>query len=382
MPINRRKFLNILGGGTILAATGAGAFLTTRTPKKALQPWNLAGEYSEPRRRALSYAILAPNPHNRQPWLVDLSQRDTIRLRVDRDKLLHHTDPFSRQITIGLGCFLELLRMAAAEDGYRATITGFPKGFDNNQLDDRPVADIAFVKDASVAKDPLFAHTLARRSLKEPFDLSRKVPDNVLKELKSVARNGLEIGGTNATTTVQDIRQLTRKAMAIEIKTPRTYKESVDLFRIGKSEINANPDGIDFGGPLFDSLAVAGLFDREMALDTTSSVYAQGIDVVMAGLDSAMGYVWLISDGNSRLEQLAAGADYLRINLATTRAGIGLHPISQALQEYDEMQDSFAEIHKMLNAKGRTVQMLGRLGYAGNVPPSPRWPIEAKIVKA
>ena len=31
----------------------------------------------------------------------------------------------------------------------------------------------------------------------------------------------------------------------IEIETPRTYKESVDLFRIGRAEVDANPDGID-----------------------------------------------------------------------------------------------------------------------------------------
>ena len=52
--------------------------------------------YTEPRKRALSYAILAPNPHNRQPWLVDLSQQDLIVLHIDSDKMLPHTDPFNR----------------------------------------------------------------------------------------------------------------------------------------------------------------------------------------------------------------------------------------------------------------------------------------------
>ena len=75
MHLNRRTIMSLLGGGVILAAS-AGTFINTRTPNKALAPWDLAGSYIEPRKRALSYAILAPNPHNRQPWLADLSQKD------------------------------------------------------------------------------------------------------------------------------------------------------------------------------------------------------------------------------------------------------------------------------------------------------------------
>ena len=36
---SRRKFLKILGGGTIFAAAGAAGFVATRTPTAALAPW-------------------------------------------------------------------------------------------------------------------------------------------------------------------------------------------------------------------------------------------------------------------------------------------------------------------------------------------------------
>ena len=382
MAYDRRKMLGIIGGGSILAASaGAGVFLSTRTPTVALAPWQQAGHYREPRKRALSYAILAPNPHNRQPWQVDLSQNDKIILFVDTDRLLPHTDPFNRQITIGLGCFLELLRMAAAEDGYRADIKQFPEGFENEQLDKRPVADITMVKDTNVQKDPLFTQVLLRRSLKEPFDTSKSVPDEVLNNLRKVVGSGVGVGTTNVAERIGVLRKLTHEAMAIEIETPRTYQESVDLFRIGKSEVNANPDGIDFSGPLFGSLALLGLFSREVALDTNSSAYQQGIDAVMANIDTAMGYIWLKTKGNGRIDQLNAGRDWLRVNLATTALGVGLHPISQVLQEYQEMTVQFDKIHHLLDASGETVQMLGRLGYAQEVAPSPRWPLNAKILE-
>jgi hypothetical protein len=45
------------------------------------------------------------------------------------------------------------------------------------------------------------------------------------------------------------------------------------------------------------------------------------------------------------------------------------------------MTETFDKVHRLLNAQGKTVQMLGRLGYAEIVPPSPRWSIESKIIR-
>ena len=240
--------------------------------------------------------------------------------------------------------------MAAAEEGYLVSIDESPQGFDKNHLDKRPVASMTFVKGASVQKDPLFSYVLSHRSLKEPFDLSRNVPNNVLSDLEHAAQKGVSIATTNDAGNVAKLRDLTHNFFFIETATPRIYTESVDLFRIGKSEINANPDGIDFSGPLFDSLSVAGLCSRELALNTQSSPYQQGVEAVMSNIDTAMGYVWLITKSNTRVEQLNAGRDWLRVNLTTTSLGVAVHPISQALQEYPEMTESFNNIHRLLNA--------------------------------
>ena len=380
--MNRRKFLALTGGGVILAAgAGAAGFAMTRTPSKALAPWSDAGSlYTEPRAKALSYAILAPNPHNRQPWLVDLTEPDRIELRVDRSRLLPETDPFDRQITIGLGCFLELLRMAAAEQGYRAEIDAFPEGEESQALDDRPVASVAFKQDDDVQPDPLFARVLERRSLKEPFDTARPVADESLAALRAVVGADVSVGTSNDPQEVAALRRLTHEALVVEIETPRTYKESVDLFRIGKAEVEANPDGIDFSGPLFESLAIIGQFSRELAFDKTSDAYRQGVEAVLASCDTAMAHVWLVTPGNGRLDQIRAGRDWLRVNLAATALGLGTQPLSQALQEYPEMAAHYDAVHRRLAAEGGTVQMLGRLGYGPDTPPSPRWRLETRIL--
>ncbi|GAA6180891.1 nitroreductase family protein [Shimia sp. NS0008-38b] len=381
MTLSRRKSLAIIGGGVITAATAAAGFAVTRSPRVALHPWDLAGTYVDPRQNALSFALLAPNPHNRQPWLVDLSTDNEVTLFADQQKLLPETDPFNRQITIGLGCFLEVMRMAALQDGYRVDLSVFPDGEDPNRLDTRPVAHARFVKDSARAADPLFGHVHARRSVKEPFDTNHPIDAAILDQLARHIRGDTLFGGSTDPADVAAFRSLSHEALRIEIETPRTYQESVDLFRIGHREVDANPDGIDFTGPLFETLRLAGLFSRETATDTSSVAYTSGLDAVFANTDTAMGHVWLVSPTNHRHDQIEIGRNWVRLNLATTALGLGMQPLSQALQEYPEMAALYADIHNRLAPDGGTVQMFARIGYGPEVAPSPRWPLEAKIAK-
>ncbi len=379
MTLSRRKTLALIGGGTILAASAGAGFAITRTPRTAHQPWTLAGTYDEPRRRALSWALLAPNPHNRQPWLADLSEECVVTLYAHPGRLLPHTDPYSRQITIGLGSFLEILRMAAAEEGYRLDLTLFPEGEDPRALDDRPIARAVFIADASVARDPLFAQVPHRRSLKEPYDTSRPVPPEALAALEAAARS-TSVATTADPARVQEMRDLSTEAFVVEFSTPHTLKESVDLFRIGAREIDANPDGLDFGGPMFETLRLTGLFTREGSLDPDGFSTRSALDLVTANMQTGMAHLWQVTPTNTRTDQIRAGQDWVRINLAGTALGIGMQPLSQALQEFPEMAPLHARAHEMLAPDGGTVQMWARLGYGPTVGPSPRWPLDAKIV--
>lgn len=380
MTLTRRKTIALVGGGAILAAGASTAgYVGTRKPHEALRPWALAGRYDDPRMRALSYAILAPNPHNRQPWKVDLGTEGQATLYLDTDRLLPHTDPFSRQIVIGLGCFLELLSIAAAQDGHAVRFELFPDGEFGPDPDGRRVAVARFEPGGAVPEPEMFAQILDRRSLKEPYDTGQTVADVSLAALKSAVIHGSGVDATNAPDRVSALRDLTVEAFEVEFATPHTYKESVDLFRIGHREINANPDGIDLSGPMFEALHLTGLFNRENALDRDGLGYRSGLDMVRGAARTGMAYVWLVSDGNGRRDQIAAGRDWVRLNLAATAVGLGVQPMSQALQEYPEMAAHYDRAHEMLAPGGGTVQMLGRLGYGPQVPVSPRWPLEAKL---
>jgi len=381
MTISRRQFLTVLGSSAVIVAAGAGGYLGTRTPTRALAPWQNAGKPDgDPRRVALSYAILAPNPHNRQPWLVDLVDDNEIVLYCDPTRLLKETDPFDRQITIGLGCFLEILRMAAAEQGYRAEITPFPKGVDETALDARPVAQIRLIEDAGALRDSLFRQVLDRHTNREAFDTARPVEAGKLDRLRAVALGNAVIHTTNEPDRVEQLRGLTWNAMVVELKTPDAYLESVELMRIGKAEIEANPDGLVLDSPFMNAMYDLGLISREQIGDPASSAYKQGFDMLRPAFGTAMAYAWITSAGNTRFAQLDAGRSYVRLHLQAAELGLALQPLSQALQEYEEMNDLYRQIHSGLAiAEGTRIQMLARLGYGPQIGPSPRWPAETRI---
>ncbi len=373
--------MKILGGGAILAATSA-TYLITRKPNTALQPWVLPGaDEIDVIRKGLSYAILAPNPHNRQPWIVDLKESGQFTLFVDQNRLLPHTDPFSRQITIGLGCFITLFEMAMKQQGYATTYSFFPEGDAIYGKRDLPVVTAKITKSEGISPDPLFQYVLHRRSNKDPYDTTRAVSENLLQKVIDETGYFSETGGSVLPADIARFRELTHSALQIEIDTPRTYKESVDLFRIGHKEIDKNPDGIDFSGPLFETLRLAGQFSREHALDRSSVAYQSGLEAVFQNTDSAMGHIWIVTPDNTRLSQLRAGGDWLRMNLLTTQAGLSTQPLSQALQEYPEMEQEYRKIHSMIAPHGGTVQMFARIGYGIKPDPSPRWPLKNKIKK-
>ena len=381
--MNRRKFLVIAGSAGVIVAAGGVGFVGTRTPRDALVPWKNAGSlYSDPMRRALSYAILAPNPHNRQPWIVDLKSDTEAVLTCDLGRLLPATDPYSRQIVIGLGCFLELFSIAAMDQGHRALISLFPDGEPGEELDQRPIAHLSLKKLEGLARDPLFTETLDRHTNRNAYDTGLSIGDNVLLRLRDAALGSLQVGTANGQQ-LKDLRTLTRDAMFAEVRTSEAYRESIDLMRIGRSEIEVNPDGIALGGAFLESLNLIGIVTRESIADPASSSYQMGLDMIDEGAMTSMGFVWINTVGNSRTAQIDAGRAYMRIALQATADNLAMQPMSQALQEYPAMAPYYESVHDLLTSQpGERVQMLARLGYADDVGPSPRWSLEARVKRS
>lgn len=390
--MQRRKFIRLVGGGTIAAAatTGAAAWsLRSDYPEQAVEAWRGPGAEADPRRRAVAYAITAPNPHNLQPWKVDLREPGVITLHNDPRRVLPETDPYGRQILIGHGAFLELLVIALAQQGVGAEVSLWPRGelpADLKQWDGRPIARVRLTPGGSA--DPLFAHILRRHTPKVDFDMGRPVAPALVEELVAAGRSAVvRAEGTVDAARLPALRALCWESARVELLTPATVMESIRLTRVGPDEILRHRDGITLNSPMPRIAAALGMFDRSQPPAARSPAYEQMMGRFRGHSDSAMGFVWLATAGNRRSEQVEAGRAYVRLQLKATELGVGVHPMSQALQEFSEMRPHYEEAHRLLlgagapgDASAPTVQMFCRIGYAPSaVPATPRRPFSAFV---
>ena len=379
MALSRKTFLRVLGGGIVVAAGAAVAVpRLDAMPASAVEGWRGPGpEEADPRRRALAWALLAPNPHNLQSWSVDLSQPGAIVLFADRTRLLPQTDPFSRQILIGHGCFLEILSMAAAADGYRADVALFPDG---EWRLDRPVARIVFVKQPGVAVDPLFVEVPRRRTVKGKYEARTLDPSHKVALLAGSGAPVLPLAIADEPGRVDRLRALAVAGSELEMNTARTHKESIDVARIGAAEIAAHRDGISLKGPMIWALRQTGQMTPEKAMTPGTLAWNGGRDYALGGYGSARAFGWITSGDNARTTQIAVGRAYVRLQLAATALGVALQPYSQTLQEYPEMADLCAAMHRETGTPdGAMLQMFFRLGYAGDPGPSPRRALQSFV---
>ncbi len=377
----RRQFIRLVGGGAVLAALPALAACGSAPIEEAAR---VPGDERDPRRFMLRHALLAPNPHNRQPWLADLRREGEIVLRCDGDRLLPETDPFGRQIVIGCGAFVELAVQAAAELGWRVDLQRFPDG--EPPVDRLPggavIARMVLTRDERAPRDPLFAQARIRQTNKGPYEVDRAIPEAQWLQLGAAAdRAGLLTGRITDADRRSRLRAITRASHEIESVTPRTWLESARLMRIGPREIAANRDGISIRGTVPWLLSSVGLFDRfEVPVRGTTS-----FDRVMdywAPFETGSGYFWVASTGNGRLAQLETGRAYVRAQLQATALGLDMHPLSQALQEFDEVREQHRQVHELLGLKPdeTRLQILARVGYGlKQRERSPRRPLDALI---
>ena len=376
---SRRRAIALVGGGLVLAGC------SSALPPEALEAWQSPsagqGDPRDLRRFMLAHALLAPNPHNRQPWLADLQRDGEIALVCDPDRLLPATDPFGRQIVIGCGAFVELAVMAAAERGHRVEVAAFPDGEPEPSTlpGGRVVARLTLRPEAGLPRDPLFAQIARRHTDRGVYDMHRPVAPAAWARLAAPARAaGLVAGVVGEPGAMDAVRRITRAAFEAEMTTAHTWLESARLLRIGPDEIARHRDGIALLGLMPRVMSRVGLYDRFEVPVRGTSGHARVMEH-WAPQETGSGYLWIASRGNSRRDQLAAGRAYVRAHLEATALGLAMQPLSQALQEFAEVRPQYEALHRGLGVDpaSTTVQMLARVGHAiAPSGPAPRRPLK------
>jgi hypothetical protein len=355
-------------------------------PLKAIEGWNgPPKDERDIRRIVLAYAILAPNPHNKQPWLIRLTGERSFELFVDPERLLPETDPPFRQIHIGQGTFLENLSVAAQEYGHRAEIAYFPEGeYGNTELRPKPVAAVNLVPDPAIAKDPLFGAIPARRSNKREYDEATLTAEELAGIRGAYDNSAYPLGILTAADKRAELAAIVEQGMRIEAGNPGRDLETITMFRFNDDEVEAHRDGFGLAqsgmGGFKRWVAEAFVISRKSAEADPREFSKGAIDLTRDQARSAAAFGWITSASNRRLDQVKVGRVYERVNLTATRLGLAMHPMSQVLQEYADMSELQRRLLKFLEVpEGHTAQMLFRLGRAEPTAHAPRREVSALI---
>lgn len=385
--MDRRRFIRVLGLGMATATLSSTLTGCSAESTQVNYGWDGPSALeSDLRLQILAYAIVAPNPHNKQPWLVKFINETTLELFVDQTRLLPETDPIARQIHIGQGCFLENLTIAASHYGYLADIEYFPQGeYRNTVIEDKPVARINLISSDTLPEDPLFKHLLTRQSNKREYD------NSLLTAAQKSQLNALVLTKDSHLTICDNkqdshyLQQTLTEAMRIEGTNKLRDLETIKMFRFNDQEIEQYRDG--FG---LEHAGVTGvkkvfletfLLDREKTEKDSRSFVQQGIEITNAIVQSTSTFFLLISKENNRLQQVQAGRDYCRLNLTTTAMRLAQHPMSQVLQEYNDMHALQVQFKQHFNIDPQhTVQMLVRIGLAEKTAHTPRRLVNSLLV--
>jgi hypothetical protein len=285
------------------------------------------------------------------------------------------------------GTFLELLDLAARQQGLRADIELFPQGdFGAGPPDARPTARVRLAPDAGVRPDPLFGQILARHTNREAYLARPPAAADLEAIAASVAPHAVRTGfaGASDPAALQQHRAIAAEAWRIELTTPRTVMESYRVLRVGPQEIARHRDGLSLNAPMLRAMTALGLFDRTQPPAPDGYATTSQLEEFNAKLQATPAFFWMVTEGNDRRTQVNAGRAYARAQLAATARGLAMQPLSQALQEYAEVAGPYARIHALLQAPAPrfTVQMWTRLGYAPPVGPSPRRGVQAHLLRA
>lgn len=132
----------------------------------------------------LRFAILAPSPHNTQPWRFRIEGRE-MTLGLDHARALAVCDPFEREATISAGAAFLNFRVAAARFGFGVATQRWPGGASSSWVARASVTD-GGAPDAELAS--LFDGITRRVTSRYGFS-NDDVPATVIDQLRQAARS-------------------------------------------------------------------------------------------------------------------------------------------------------------------------------------------------
>jgi hypothetical protein len=322
----------------------------------AIDEFPITGTAAEKLRAAVRYAIRAPSSHNSQPWQFHING-DTLELRADRTRGLPVVDPDDRELVISCGAALFHLCLALRHFGWTPQVERLPDAADPDSL---AHVRITGAWERTAADEALFRAIPARHTNRLPCT-ERALPEHLGDALEAAAREEgawLHVFRTAAarSATADLIAEGDRWQMADK----RFRRELAAWLR---STWSTRPDGLSgYALGFGDVMSAAGpLVVR--TFDIGRGVAARNQELVTGSPMLAL----LGTRRDTPADWLSAGEAIAHVLLRAQVDGVSASFLNQPI-EVPELRPRL----QCVAGRDGFPQMLVRLGFAPQVPATPR----------
>ena len=362
----RRDFLQavIVGGAALKLPWLTGCCGTFPSPAPCDTDFTtLPPGLSAENARLLCLAARAPSGHNSQPWLVRVDSPLRWTLMADMTRALPVIDPVNRELHLSLGAFLENLALAAGVASMHLSISDI-------------TADPLAVEVATLSLEPgplsdyPTERMEQRRTIRGGLS-SNAITDADVRMLRDAAGEA-SLFFARGTEEADYLEAGTRAAFQQQTWNDDAQAELAKWTRLSDADGLSTRDGLT--PVMMDIPGLAGCFTRVFGADVLGAQWREGgIAKTAEQVQQGAGWFVMSTAAADIAELLESGRRFQRMWLVAQSLEIGLHPMSQALEEAPWRD----EVASMLNVAGQ-VQWVMRLGYVAPypTPDSLRRPVE------
>ncbi|AKA52974.1 nitroreductase [Bacteroides fragilis] len=309
-----------------------------------------------------SYASKAPSGHNTQPWKFHITD-STITVLPNLDVALPVVDRNNRELFISLGCAVENLCIAASYFGYTTHII---------ECSIEAII-LELTKNALTIEDSLF-HQIEKRQTNRKIYNGNKISDGILQQLQSIPKeNGIQFYFTEINTPFANtITQYIMKGNEIQMADIAFKNELLSWMRFNKKQVEATHNGLSylvFGNPPLPRILarpIVSLFLKPNAQNKSDR----------KKIDSSSHFVVCATQRDTIEEWINLGRTLQRFLLKVTEIGISYAFLNQPC----EVAALAFDLREKLPVNKEHPTLIMRIGYAKQIPYSPRKKIETLLV--
>ena len=309
-----------------------------------------------------SYASKAPSGHNTQPWKFHITD-GTITVLPNLEVALPVVDRNNRELFISLGCAVENLCIAASYFGYTTHIIEYSI----------EAIILELTKNDLTIKDPLF-HQIEKRQTNRNIYNGNKISDGILQQLESILKeNGIQFYFTEINTPFANtITQYIMKGNESQMADIAFKNELLSWMRFNKKQVEATHNGLSylvFGNPPLPRILARPIVSLFLKPNVQNKSDRKKID-------SSSHFVVCTTQQDTIKEWINLGRTLQRFLLKITEIGISYAFLNQPC----EVAVLAFDLREKLPVNKEHPTLIMRIGYAKQIPYSPRKKIETLLV--